>query len=402
VKNKEMLTKIQSTLLAMSKTPGVKLPFTITESKIDDVPVWQLEPKQPGSPSPAWAVAGGRLVVAGSLDALKTQLGQGTEGGRLAELPAVASRLKTEPIMLTYQDTKTLVEQWIGLLRTVGPMGTAMLAQQGIKVDMPELPDFKVIAPHVLPRTSTLRIAKLAIVSEAFETVPVVGNGLSAAPAAALAAILFSSRLGARQVAAGNESMNNLKQISLAMLNEEAARKHFPPAAICDETGKPLLSWRVKLLPYLGEGALYAQFHLDEPWDSENNKPLAAVMPAVYMDPQVGDLEGKTVYLVPTGKETIFGDEKGTSMRQITDGTSRTILVVEVDPQHAVPWTKPEDIAIDEEKPAAGLARMPGGGALLVGRADGAVVALPGDIDADTLWSLFTRAGGEKIPWPGQ
>ena len=66
------------------------------------------------------------------------------------------------------------------------------------------------------------------------------------------------------------------------------------------------------------------------------------------------DLGNKTVYLVPTGKETIFFDDKGTSLQQITDGTSRTILAVEADAEHAVPWTKPDDLAIDKEQPPLG------------------------------------------------
>ena len=403
VKNKEMLTKIQKTALQMLSLQADSLPFTIAEKKIDDVPAWQLVPERTGAPSPAWAIAGDRLILGGSLDALKTQIGQGSESKGLAELQAVASRLKTESVLLTYQDTKTLVEQSIGMLQAFGPTGTAMLAQQGIKFEMPQLPPFKAIAPHILPRTSTLRISKQAIISEAYDTVPLMGTGLSAIPAAGLSvAILYPAMQSARQAAGGNQSMNNLKQISLAMLNEEAARKRLPPAAICDKDGKPLLSWRVKILPFLGDADLYQQFHLDEPWDSEHNKPLAALMPAAYRNPRLGDLGGKTVYLVPTGKETIFSDDKGTKLRQITDGTSKTILVVEVDAQHAVPWSKPEDLAVDEEKPAAGLARMPGSGAILAAFADGSVHMLPGDIDPVTLWAYFTSAGGEVVTGPGQ
>jgi Protein of unknown function (DUF1559) len=403
VKNKETLTKIQKTALQMLGLQAGSLPFNITEVKIEETPAWQLVPDRTGAPSPAWAIAGGRLVIAGSLDTLKTQLAQGNESGGLGELPAVVSRLKTEPVMLTYQDTKTMVEQWLIQLRTLGPLTNPALAQLGIKIEMPQLPDFKVIAPHLLPRTSTLRISKQAVISEAFETVPLVGNSLSAIPAAGLSmAILAPAIQATRQTAGGNQSMNQIKQISLAMLNEQAARTRFPPAAICDKDGKPLLSWRVKLLPYLGEPDLYNQFHLDEPWDSENNKPLAAQMPAAYLNARVGDLGGKTVYLVPTGEEMIFCDTKGTSLRQITDGTSKTILIVEVDAEHAVPWTKPDDLAIDEEKPAAALARMPGNGTFLVGFADGSVQSLPGGIEPATLWAMFTRAGGEVVARPGQ
>ncbi len=80
--------------------------------------------------------------------------------------------------------------------------------------------------------------------------------------------------------------MNNLKQIGLAMHNYESTFGTFPPAYIADKaTGKPLLSWRVAILPFLEQDALYKQFHLDEPWDSAHNKTLIARMPPVYRSP---------------------------------------------------------------------------------------------------------------------
>ena len=78
------------------------------------------------------------------------------------------------------------------------------------------------------------------------------------------------------------DRMNKFKMIMIAMWNFESANKHLPPAAICDKNGKPLLSWRVAILPYLDENKLYKQFHLDEPWDSPHNLPLAAKMPDIY------------------------------------------------------------------------------------------------------------------------
>jgi len=49
------------------------------------------------------------------------------------------------------------------------------------------------------------------------------------------------------------------------------------PKDIHDKHGKPLLSWRVQLLPYLPElDTLYQQFDLDEPWDSPHNPQFIA------------------------------------------------------------------------------------------------------------------------------
>src|SRR5262245_53734413 len=76
------------------------------------------------------------------------------------------------------------------------------------------------------------------------------------------------------------ESAYNLRQIGLALLNyHQAHRGRLPPAAVRDKDDRPLLSWRVLLLPYLEHDDLYAQFKLDEPWDGPHNKALLEKMP---------------------------------------------------------------------------------------------------------------------------
>jgi hypothetical protein len=64
---------------------------------------------------------------------------------------------------------------------------------------------------------------------------------------------------------------NQMKQLGLALHNYAAANGHLPPAVSRGPDGKPLLSWRVAILPYLEEEQLYKQFHQDEPWDSPHN-----------------------------------------------------------------------------------------------------------------------------------
>jgi Protein of unknown function (DUF1559) len=73
-----------------------------------------------------------------------------------------------------------------------------------------------------------------------------------------------------QQIRNGNRSrdQNNLKQIALAIINYSATNRGMPPPAIYSDDGKPLLSWRVLILPYLEEGDLFEQFRLNEAWDS--------------------------------------------------------------------------------------------------------------------------------------
>lgn len=168
----------------------------------------------------------------------------------------------------------------------------------------------------------------------------------------------------------------------------------LPPPAIYSKDGKPLLSWRVRILPFIEYRDLYNEFHLDEPWDSEHNQKLIAKMPSGFRSPLTGDLGGRTTYLLPVGPDCIFFDNQGTSPDEITDGAADTIMLVEADADHAVPWTKPEDLPIDKQFPAAGLVqrrRGEGEGTFHVQSADGRDHWIPSDTDPATLWSLFTR-----------
>src|SRR5690606_13567468 len=99
----------------------------------------------------------------------------------------------------------------------------------------------------------------------------------------------------------------NLKQQGIGLHNFHDTFGQLPAAYNTDKDGKPLLSWRVGLLPFLEEGALYNEFHLDEPWDSDHNKKLIARMPAVYRSPNSKAPAGKTIYLGVGGKHGLLG-----------------------------------------------------------------------------------------------
>jgi prepilin-type processing-associated H-X9-DG protein len=199
----------------------------------------------------------------------------------------------------------------------------------------------------------------------------------------------------ARQIS----SANNIKQMVLAMHNSESANGAFPAAAIYDKNDKPLLSWRVAILPYVEHQELYDAFHLDEPWDSAHNKKLLDKMPAIYMIPPTDGKEPKekptkTHYRVFHGKMAAFEGTTGLKVGDFTDGTSNTIMVVEA--EEAVPWTKPEELPFDPKKdlPKLGLKDAEKFNA---GFADGSVRVLDKKIDKDTLKAYITRNGGEVI-----
>ena len=216
-----------------------------------------------------------------------------------------------------------------------------------------------------------------------------------------LAALMLPAIQAVREAARRNQSLNNLKQIMLALLNHEAAKLRFPAQANLSPDAKPLLSWRVHILPFIEESTLYSQFHLDEPWDSEHNRTLIARMPEIYLDPssKLAPTDGRTHYLGVEGEGRFFegGAKDGRAMMSIRDGTSNTIAVVQVDDSRTVEWTRPDDWELGPDESAAGLGRLHAGGVFLAGFCDGHVSAVMESIDPHELKALLTVAGGEVV-----
>lgn len=218
------------------------------------------------------------------------------------------------------------------------------------------------------------------------------------APSPLAIGLLLPAVQKVREAAARTQAMNNLKQIGLAMYGYHDTYSRLPTAAITDKNGKPLLSWRVAILPFLEQEALYQQFKLDEPWDSEHNLKLSKMMPKVFADPRVQAPPSMTYYKVFVGKDTPFPSSgKGNNALAITDGTSNTIMAVAGgDP---VIWTKPDDIPFDPKKPLPDLSQP--FHEVLAAFCDGSVRVLSGSmLKPDTLKALITARGGEIINNP--
>jgi RNA polymerase sigma factor (sigma-70 family) len=198
-----------------------------------------------------------------------------------------------------------------------------------------------------------------------------------------------------REAAARAVSQNNLKQMALAMHNYVDVYKHFPTPAIYSEEGRPLLSWRVAILPYIEQQDLYKQFKVDEPWDSPHNKKLLDRMPAIYASPVPGKAKkGYTFYQVFRGKGTMFPGPKGVGVSDVTDGLSNTVLIVEGG--EAVPWTKPADLPYKKGQPLPKLGGIFGGG-FGMALADGSARFVRPNFDPEVLEAMITRSGGETV-----
>jgi prepilin-type processing-associated H-X9-DG protein len=240
-----------------------------------------------------------------------------------------------------------------------------------------------------------------------------------------LIALLLPAVQKVREAAARMQDANNLKQMSLAMMNFHDTYGAYPQAAAFrSKDGKPLLSWRVAILPFIEQQNLYQQFKLDEPWDSPNNIRLVGMIPKVYLQPgEVSDGRGLTHYQVFAGPGTIFDDQAaalkkgrkggpggfgnvpgagqprlGLSITDIADGTSNTILIATA--SNPVPWTKPEDLPFGPGVPLPALGGVLQGNNFNVAFADGSVKPIAKNAQPSLLKAAITRNGGENVNLP--
>jgi prepilin-type processing-associated H-X9-DG protein len=322
----------------------------------------------------------------------------------------MARQLPARMVLLNVNDPRetfpTLVASLPMMLQGIN---TAM-AQAAQRANPGRLPPPRLpirIDPALVPQPAELARflapGSLSIVSEpegvrlvTRESFPSLTNPATTGIAVAL---LLPAVQAAREAARRAQCVNNLKQIGLALNNYEAAYGSFPRAAIADKQGKPLLSWRVAILPFIEQDALYKKFKLDEPWDSPHNKALLQSMPWIYACPSATRAEPSlTNYRAFTGKNTLMSLDSDVRLASVTDGTAFTLAVVET--KEGVPWTKPEDLPFDPDMPApaptygAGAFHPGGFNALF---ADGSVKFLKAAVRPETIRALITRNGGEVI-----
>ena len=207
-----------------------------------------------------------------------------------------------------------------------------------------------------------------------------------------------SSRTGDNPVAAdpARQTMQNLKLLMLAMHNYHDIHGHFPPAVVMGPDGKTPHSWRVELLPVLDQKGLYEQYKMNEPWDSLTNLKVLAQMPDFFRSPYADPKSANSGYFAFVGRGTVFEGSEGIKIREITDGTSNTAMLVEA--KRNIPWTKPEDIAFDADKALPELGGF-APGMVAIATADGAARRLEIERIKDQLKWLILRNDGHPIEW---
>lgn len=206
----------------------------------------------------------------------------------------------------------------------------------------------------------------------------------------------------ARTAARGSQSRNNLKQIALALHNYNDAFRVFPPGGVYAEDGTPYQSWQAMTLPYFEQAALYESIDFHRPWTDPVNAPAFATEVPEFLNPNE-PVRGGATGGAPShyaGNSHVLFENSSTRIRDVTDGTSNTLLAGEVAAGYRA-WGDPQNV------------RDPGNGILSDGSSfgspgnpavctfilmDGSARAISSSIDPDVLKALATPDGGEQLP----
>ena len=193
-------------------------------------------------------------------------------------------------------------------------------------------------------------------------------------------------------------TFTKMQAIGKALRSYHDQHGHFPARVSRSEFGTPLLSWRVALLPHLGEETLYSRFALHEPWNSEHNRKLLPLMPSVFQF-TAGDSakKDKTHVVVPVMSGSLWAsvNDADRSLEKITDGTANTMATLVLPSDEGVIWTKPDDATLSPETIKEDLfGRYEIG---TVGLFDGSVLSIGRNAPAQDIAALITISGGETV-----
>ncbi|MDR2169010.1 MAG: DUF1559 domain-containing protein [Planctomycetaceae bacterium] len=139
--------------------------------------------------------------------------------------------------------------------------------------------------------------------------------------------------------------LEQLKALANVLIQYDRLNKKFPQP-ICDADGKPLLSWRVAILPLIGQQELYNKFNLKEKWDSPTNLQLIKSIPPIFTPPNNTEPNGKTQIQRFTSTETPLSDPNMTIAKIKQPRT--TLMLFQTTESNAIEWTKPDELTYDE------------------------------------------------------
>jgi hypothetical protein len=217
-----------------------------------------------------------------------------------------------------------------------------------------------------------------------------------------LAALLVPAVQAARGAAQRTQAMNELKMMGLAAHNFHDIYNHFPPhtpdGSDASEVTSPT-SFHTALLHFLGQPGLYGSIDKSVPWDEEANKRPYSTVVQAFLSPQYAERTTSNGYAVAhfVSNSQLIRDGRGINFREITDGTSFTILDGQINTAFPA-WGDPAN-ARDPANGFAGGTNAFGGNqrGAIIGLADGSVRFVSEDTSPEVAAKLASPTGGETI-----
>jgi len=214
-------------------------------------------------------------------------------------------------------------------------------------------------------------------------------------------ALLLPAQRRAPQAARRSQCMNNLKQLGVALHNYAAAHNAFPPAYTTDAEGNRLHSWRTLILPFLEDTPRYRSIDLTKPWNDPVNVEISKTRVPAYECPSLADGDTRTAYLAVVTPDSCLRADGSRSIDEITDGLRQTLIVIEVDAEHAVPWMMPVDADESVVLRLGPESNLPHDGGMHAVFADGSVQYLDAEMPAAQRRALITAAGDDQAAAEG-
>lgn len=380
--------------------------YKITESEVDGITIYTYEDQRgwSGVNGASWALGDGELLFSLDKSSMRRHLRREplandalANNEWFAQVFTSPSQSSSGPIMISSLDLPQVLRLAIPL---ASPFVDQMLPD-GFDYSMDDIPSLDVLTKEMKPNLTAMYRTSDGFESVQRQTYP-GGSPINLIPAVTVSTL--PAMMEVARSANRTDPANRVRQLVIAMHNYHDANKALPARFNKNDAGEPLLSWRVHILPFMGYQDLYNRFNLNEPWDSEHNKTLIDQMPSDFAHPKMKLDPGKTVYVVPQGADSVMIDPgdartspKGTRLEAVTDGTSRTALVLEVAGENAVIWTQPSDYAWEDHiPPVTGLYSGWRNG-LIIGFCDGSVQTLSPDKVTEVFEAIVKANDGEVI-----
>lgn len=345
----------------------------------------------------------------------------------LAEFPKSFTSLTISDPRVVYEAVSSAAPFLFGLLQQIPVPPDDQKLGEILNLSVADIPPAELVGKPLFPNVSMTVLDEKGcrtLSRQSAPSFPLMGNSASVGSIgtiSVLTALLLPAVQQAREAARRTQSQNNLKQIGLSLHNYHDVNNTFPRGTVENEDledPEDRLSWLVEVLPYLEEAILFEKLDLTKGSKDEANQEGLSQALSVFMSPSQKVQEeselGRTDYVGIAGvgeeeltteeitaKSGVFGYNRRTEIRDITDGTSNTIMVMDVS-KNPGPWGVggPSTVRALTKAPYIngpdGLGGVHRGGAMVL-FADGSVRFISEAVDDEVMEGLVTIQGGENV-----